>query len=139
MCNENLSALRDCPDKPTAINLYKKTIDWALENDYPTLYDIRTFFGDCEEYGIYVDADLSSVTASRLQSYVFHTCYGTLNVEMDYENRIIPMLYFANNCDVEVVCRQHNEPPIRVPIYTTAANSVVAKNTDNVEFKKYRL
>lgn len=137
MCNENLSALRDCPDRLTAIALYKKTIDWALENDYPTLYDIRTFFGDCEDYGIYVDKDLSGITVSRLQTYVFHNCYGTLNVEMDYENKVIPMLYFANDCDVTVVCNQPNMRPIRVPIYMTAGNVVNVYKTSNAEFKKY--
>lgn len=137
MCAENIVALRDCPDRLTAVALYKKTIDWALENDYPTLYDIRTFFGDCKDYGIYVDQDLTGVTANKHQVYVFHNCYGKLNVEMDYDNHIIPMLYFANDCDVTVVCKQPNFRPIKVPIYTTDGNNVETYDTANAVFKKY--
>ena len=35
MCTENLEGLRACETKADAVALYKKTIDWALEKNYP--------------------------------------------------------------------------------------------------------
>lgn len=136
MCNENLSALRACYTREQAIDLYKKTIDWALENEYPSLEHLRLFFADCEAQGVYVDADID-ITVSEHQVYVFHNCRGYINVEMDYDKEVIPMLYFANRCEVTISCEQEQETPIRVPIYVLGDNDIATEETDNAIFKLY--
>ena len=55
MCTENMDALRACETKADAVALYKKTIDWALEKNYPPVNFIRNEFGDCENLGVYID------------------------------------------------------------------------------------
>lgn len=140
MCKENLSALRQCTSKEQAIELYMKTIDWALENDYPSLDEIRKHFNDCEDYGVFVDHSDLNVTASKLQSYVFHNCKGIVNVEMDYKHSIIPMLYFANDCNIIVTCKQKPlSRPIRVPIYVCGDNHITADITPNASFITYKI
>lgn len=138
MCTENIKALSQCSTKSEAIELYKRTIDWALEQNYPSLEDIRKYFPDCQSDGIYVDENLN-ITVSKLQAYVFHNCRGTINVEMDYEGRVIPMLYFSNDCDVTVTCKQTNKYPIRVPIYVYGRNNIRKKDNNNASFVIYEL
>ena len=48
MCEENRSALDSVESKIDAINLYKRTIDWALEEGYPCIQTLRRDFADCE-------------------------------------------------------------------------------------------
>lgn len=138
MCGENIEALKSCKTKSDAISLYKRTIDWALESDYPSLDEIRKYFPDCERDGIYVDKNLTiNNKFSRQQVYVFHNCKGIVNVGMDYDNAVIPMLYFANNCDVTVTCTQINKNPIRVPIYVFGDNDVKTASSQNANFTLY--
>lgn len=124
MCGENFRGLLECEDKKTAIELYKKTIDWALEEEYPSLGIICDCFSDCEEYGIFVGKVLSMEELSTQQVYVIHACNGTVDVFMDYKNAIIPMIYIANGCDIEIKCSQHNLIPIIIPIYIFGENNV---------------
>lgn len=138
MCADNLTALRLCETREQSITLYKKTIDWALENNYPPLSVIREDFHDCEDMGIFVDKKLD-ITISKLQVYVFHNCKGIINVEMDYEGCNIPMLYFANGCDVKVTCKQKNRHAIRVPLYIFGENKIRIADTPNADFAEYRL
>lgn len=140
MCNDNLSALRKCDAREDAIALYKKTIDWGLENNYPPLSFLRDNFANrqSEDCGVYVSRKLD-VTVSSLQSYVFHDCKGVVNAEMDYDSCTIPMLYFANGCDVTVTCRQPNARAIRIPIYATDDCRIKVKKTSNAMFTIYKI
>lgn len=143
MCTENLDALRKCERREDAISLYKKTIDWALENNYPTLDILREYFSDivCECNGLFVGRDID-VTASIMQAYVFHDCKGVINVEMDYDGCTIPMIYLANGCDVTLTCRQPLPcgcKPIRVPVYATSDSRVKIDKTPNAMFTIYKL
>ena len=56
---------------------------------------------------------------------------------MDYENEIIPMLYYANTCDMQVICTQENIVPIRVPLYIFGDNRVESSDTDNAQYVRY--
>ena len=117
MCEENFRMLLQCEDKPQALALYKKTIDWALENHYP---DLETISGE---------------TFSKQQVYVFHDCHGEINVEMDYEGKVIPMLYFANGCNINIVCRQKNVFPVKFPVYIFGKNTIYTESTDSAIFR----
>ena len=142
MCVENFKALLKCEDRERMVALYLKTIDWALECDYPSLNVLRDRFGDCEELGIYVGREFHGETFSRLQTYVFHNCSGVINVAMDYDECIIPMLYFANDCHISVGCEQRQPdfcPAIRVPLYIFGDNSITDSNNENVIFTKYEM
>lgn len=137
MCEENRTALEGIDTKADAIELYKKTIDWALEEGYPTLETLRQDFSDCEEFGIYVGRRFHGEILNREQVYVFHNCTGTIRTGMNLNKRIIPMLYFANGCDMSVKGIGDRNMQIRVPLYVFGENRVVGEKSDDIICKIY--
>jgi hypothetical protein len=139
MCKQNLRALAKCENERDMIRLYKRTIDWALENDYPNLRILTQYFSNSERYGIYVGKTFHGEKFYRKQCYVFHNCQGVIDVGMDYERAVIPMLYFANDCHITVTSSQQNKRAIRVPLYIFGDNSVTAQSDDNVIFRRFNI
>jgi hypothetical protein len=139
ICVDGYKTMEQCSNVGELVDFYIQSIDWCLEKDYPTLQYIRDNFSDIQNKGIYVGQTFHGEKFSRLQSYVFHDCSGVINVEMDYENAIIPMLYFANNCHITVICKQKNTPAIRVPLYIFGDNVITAQDDENVIFSKYQM
>lgn len=125
-------------DKEAMVDYYIRIIDWGLENDFPDLDKLRAEFSGFEDKGVYIGKTFSGEVFDKLQSYVFHDCKGRIRVAMDYDNAVIPMLYFANGCDISIECEQRNEPAIRVPVYVFGDNKVNTVNDENVEFKYYK-
>ena len=119
------------------IAYYKQMIDWCLERNYPDYAILQEHFSDCEDEGIYIGKEFNGEIFSSQQVYVFHNCKGTINVQMDYENEIIPMLYFANKCDMRVICTLENIIPIRVPLYIFGENCVESNDSDNAQYVRY--
>lgn len=139
MCPENIEALKLCHTKAEAISLYKKTVDWALEKNYPPVNFIRNEFGDCEDQGIFIDRVFNGELLNEHQCYVFHNCRGRITVDINVSLKIIPMLYFANGCDLAVErAKGSHTLPIRVPLYIFGDNHVVAEDDNGVTFKKYQ-
>lgn len=137
MCTENIDALRACETKADAIALYKKTIDWALEKNYPPVNFIRNEFGDCEDLGIFVDKDFHGELLVEHQCYVFHNCRGHITVDINIEKRIIPMLYFANGCNLRITRAETLQSShIKVPLYIYGENTIIAKDTGNITFTR---
>ena len=137
MCEENRTALGQVSSKEEAIALYIKTIDWALEEDYPGLGVIRKYFRDCEGQGIYIDKDFSGETLIDLPVYVFHNCRGTIRVGLNREKRIIPMLYFANGCDMTIISSNNLGLRSRVPLYVFGDNTVIAEKSEDLICRTY--
>lgn len=136
MCAENYARLARSESKAEMIELYKRTIDWSLKNDYPPIGVIRQHFSDVGDLGVFVDCDFSGDTLSEHQVYVFHNCSGTINIEMDYEQVVIPMLYFANDCHIHVESHEH----IRIPLYIAKDGGVITFNGHGkATFKRYEL
>ena len=137
MCLENIEALRNCKTKEEAILLYKKTIDWALEKNYPSIEFIREEFSEYESEGIFVDKVFHGEHINEHQCYIFHNCRGHITVDINIEKRIIPMLYFANGCNISITRTDTSHSlPIRVPLYIYGENAIVAKDTDNITFTR---
>lgn len=137
MCEENRTALERVDSKAGAVSLYLQTIDWALEEGFPGLDVIRKYFGDCQGQGIYVDHVFSGETLTDLPIYVFHNCSGTIKVGLNADKRIIPMLYFANGCDMTVVSSNSYSLRSRVPLYVFGDNTVLTENSENIVCKRY--
>jgi len=138
MCAENRSALEAVETKEQAVEIYKKTIDWALEEGYPDLDTIRKNFSDCEDLGIFVDKHFHGEMLTRCQIYVFHNCTGTIRTGLNLNKRIIPMLYFANGCDMDVRGIEGSRIPVRVPLYIFGNNRIGAENSDKIICKTYQ-
>ena len=137
MCAENRSALEGADTMSSAIELYKKTIDWALEEGYPNLGTLRRYFSDCGEFGIYVDKEFHGEVLTQHQVYVFHNCTGTIRTGLNISQKIIPMLYFANGCDMIVRGIPGSETQARVPLYVFGENCVSGEQSDDIICKTY--
>ena len=139
MCADNRARLNACENKEDAIKLYKKTIDWALENDYPDIDFLRSEFSNSQGQGIFVGEHFDGKILSEHDVYVFHNCTGTIRVGINLAKRIIPMCYFANNCDMTILGFDADRAlPDRVPLYIFGENKIIAKNSPMAEFRIYR-
>ena len=131
MCSENFRLLSACTSKEEAVELYKRTIDWALEENYPPLAVLKQDFGHMEDSGIYVGHVFHGEMLKDQQVYVFHNCEGTIHVGLNIDKKIIPMLYFANGCRMTVRC----DDEIRVPLYVFGDNQVYANRASGCDFR----
>lgn len=137
MCTENIEALKTCETKAEVVALYKKTIDWALEENYPPINFIRNEFGDYEDLGIFVDKDFHGELLIEHQCYVFHNCRGHIRVGLNSSKAIIPMLYFANGCDMSISRADTSRiMPIRVPLYIYGENKIEAQDSNDIIFSR---
>ena len=139
MCAEYRDALCSAETKHDAIALYKRCVDWALEEGYPSIDTLRRDFKDCEADGIFVDKVFHGEQLADQQVYVFHNCSGTIRVGLNSERRIIPMLYFANGCDMDVKGIPGSAMQVRVPLYIFGQNRIGAEQSEDVICKTYNL
>lgn len=130
ICADGYAEMRGY-DRDKLIAMYLRVPDWCLERGFPSLELLRREFADIQNRGVYVDKHFDGETLSSKVVYVLHKCTGIVNVEMDYEAKIIPMLYFANGCDITVRCTQPNRPAIRVPLYVYGSDNNV--HTDKAD------
>ena len=138
MCRENRDALESLDTKEEAIALYKKTIDWALEKGYPRFSTIQRDFCDCERYGIFVNKVFHGELLDDQQVYVFHHCSGRVRTGLNVGKKIIPMMYFANGCDITISGAGPAGLAVRVPLYVFGQNSVFAQSSEDVVFTTYK-
>lgn len=139
MCEDNRAYLSACETKEDAIRLYKQTIDWALEENYPDLDFLRKEFANHQGVGLFIDHHFDGQPLCEHQVYVFHNCTGHIRVGLNLAKKIIPMCYFANNCDMTILGLDYeNSFPDRVPLYIFGENNIVAHNTPTTEFRVYR-
>lgn len=137
MCLPNLKGIAESNNVGDLAALYLKTIDWALENNFPNLATLRRNFSDMDSYGIFVDKVFHGEELCDKQTYVFHRCSGHIKVAMSYNEAIIPMLYFANDCHLKITCEQVNVGGLYVPLYIFGDNTIQAEDSTNVTFRKY--
>jgi len=138
MCEENRAALNKIDNKVDAIALYKKTIDWALEENYPDLDTIRSEFSDCDACGIFVDKVFHDEVLIDHQVYVFHNCRGSIRTGLNVDKRIIPMLYFANGCDMDIKGIEGSGMSVRVPLYVFGKNRIGSEQSDDIVCTTYK-
>lgn len=137
MCGENRSALECVDSMDEAIKLYKKTIDWALEEGYPNINTLRRYFSNCEDYGVFIDKNFHGEVLTEHQVYVFHNCTGTVRTGLNIRKGVIPMLYFANGCDMNVRGIHGSGAQARVPLYVFGDNRIAGEQSDDIICKTY--
>lgn len=135
ICAEGYGQMRGY-DRDGLIDYYVQNPDWSIERGFPSIELLRREFSDIEEKGVFVSKTFDGEVFDKLQTYIFHDCKGTIRVAMDYDNAVIPMLYFANGCNIRVECEQKNSPAINVPLYIAEDCKVVGAKTDNCNFKR---
>ena len=136
MCRENFTALERLSDRRSAVALYKKTVDWALENGYPGLDVIREYFSGMEQDGIYVDRDFRYDNVVS-QVAVFHNCSGTIRAGLNMETMVIPMLYLANGSRLVIDGNGSTDWAVTVPVYV--CDGCEAVQGKGVKLRIYRI
>lgn len=136
MCRENFTALERLSDRRSAVALYKKTVDWALENGYPGLDVIRQYFNGMEPDGIYVDLGFKYDEVVS-QVAVFHNCSGTIRTGLNVETAVIPMLYLANGSRLVIDGNGRTDWAVTVPVYV--CDGCEAVQGKGVRLKIYRI
>lgn len=138
ICAEGYGHIRGY-DREELVRYYTECPDWCIERGFPSLELLRREFSDCEAAGVFVGKTFDGEVFNRLQAYIFHDCKGTIKVAMDYDNAVIPMLYFANGCNVRVECEQDNDPAITVPLYIAEDCKVVGGKSAGCVFKRHKI
>ena len=135
MCTENFKALYHTTFKDEAVRLYKKTINWALEREFPSLDVLRQDFSDMEDEGLFIDKNFKGDILMDKQYYVFHNCKGTIKVGLNKGKKIIPVLYIANGCELNIEGIEINSPiPLSINIISYGDNKVFVEQKDNVKY-----
>lgn len=119
-------------DVDELVDYYIKNPDWCLERNFPSLDLLRENFSNQQHKGIFIDEDFEDNELKDNLVYVFHNCNGRINVGLNLEKSLIPMLYFANDCDIWVHC----EDSIKIPIYIFGHN--VINTSGNATFHIFR-
>lgn len=136
VCDEYSALTSRAKSKVDALALYKRGIDWCLENNSPSLDLLRQYRQDCAFNGIFLDRHFDGELMIDQTVYVFHNCSGTIRVGLNVAKRIIPMLYFANGCDMVI---EGSSPSLaRVPLYVFGDNRVDVTTNGAIEPVFYR-
>ena len=145
ICAEGFRKMLESEDVDALINYYVGNPDWCMERNFPDLETLREHFADAGEKGVFVDKTFQGELLNDLQVYIFHNCKGTIKVNLNVEKAIIPMLYFANGCDMKVDVYTIPLPSgikrrisIKTPIYIFGKNDVTAVSDENVKFTIYK-
>lgn len=133
VCDEYSELAARAKTKVDALALYKRGIDWCLENNSPSVDLLRRYREDCAYNGIFIDRHFDSELLNDRPVYVFHNCTGTIRVGLNVKKRIIPMLYFANGCNITI--EGHSPIQVSVPLYVFGHNDINASDSDDITFK----
>lgn len=136
ICAEYAELMARAKSKHSIIDIYKRGVDWALENQVPSLPLLRREGLGFEDAGLYIDHAFSGDILTDQPVYIFHHCTGEIRVGLNIEKGIIPMLYFANGCDMEVSGLK-SLSQIKVPIYIFGENRVRSEASDNIQCRIY--
>lgn len=132
VCDEYSRLVKRAQTKDAMIALYKRGINWSLENNAPSIGLLRDNRSDCERNGVFIDREFHDEVLINDTVYVFHHCRGTIRVGLNVEKRIIPMLYFANGCDMTVKGITVSAMQVKVPLYIFGDNIVVCEQSDDL-------
>lgn len=136
VCNEYAGLLDRCKSLTDFLYLYRRGVDWSLENDCPSLKLMRRFQEErLDLHGIFIDKHFDDEVLMDRDVYIFHNCTGTIRTGLNVSKKMIPMLYFANGCDmrVESANEEFLPRPIRVPLYIFGSNKVESESSGKMD------
>lgn len=140
VCDEYSGLMKRASSREDALALYKRGIDWSLENNAPSLDLLRENIDVCEREGVFIDREFHGEVLNDESVYVFHHCRGEIRTGLNMARRIIPMLYFANGCDMTVksIPDDFRTRPDVVPLYIFGDNTVLGENSSSMACTVYK-
>lgn len=131
ICIDGYNDMRNL-DRDGLVDYYIKHPDWCMEREFPGLKTLEDHFRDCQDKGIYIGKTFCGNVLNGLQSYMFHGCKGSVNTRLNIQDRIIPMFYFANGCEMLIHCDER----IKIPLYIFGHNRI--KTSGKASFRIHR-
>ena len=119
ICKDGYKEMRT-RDINSLIDYYIANPDWCMERDFPDIHTLRENFGNLGDKGIHVDKNFEGERLDGRLVYIFHNCTGKIRVGLNIDKAVIPMLYFGNGCDMDVLV----EDDVIVPFYIIGDNDV---------------
>lgn len=119
ICKDGYNDMRGF-DIEELVDYYIKNPDWCLERSFPSKHLLDEYFKRYQHKGIYIDCDFEDIHFNDKLVYVFHNCKGTIKTSLNLEKSLIPMLYFANHCDMHIHCNEN----IKIPLYIFGHNNI---------------
>lgn len=137
ICNEYAELLRRCKSLSDFLALYRRGPDWALENQVPTISLLRQYPEGLDLHGILVDKHFDGDVLMDRTVYIFQHCTGTIRTGLNVPRKIIPMLYFANGCDMRIESANGDDmpSPIQVPLYIFGENRIESEESAKIRCK----
>lgn len=117
ICNEYLELMRRADSVTDLLYLYRRGVNWALENDCPSMELMREAGKVFPFYtqGVFVDREFHGEVFDERLVYIFRHCKGTIRTGLNVTRRLIPMLYFSDGCDIKIL--PSDKGKVRVPVY----------------------
>lgn len=131
ICLEGYETMRE-RNLDGLIDYYIQNPDWCLERNFPDLQTLTASFSNIEDKGVYVNHTFHGEVLNSLQAYIFHNCKGVVKTRLSLALKLIPMFYFANNCDITIECMED----INIPLYVFGKNRV--RTEGKAKFKTYK-
>lgn len=136
ICNEYAGLMRRSKYLTDFLYLYRRGVDWSLENDCPSIALMRQFPEErLDLHGIFIDKHFDGEVLMDRDVYIFHNCTGTIKTGLNVQKKMIPMLYFANGCDIKIESASETPmpSPVRVPLYIFGENKIDFERSADME------
>lgn len=138
ICKDGFSDMNH-GDLDFLVEYYIAHPDWCMERDYPTLPYLQDNFDAkfLEDKGVYVGKTFNGEVLDDKQVYILHKCNGWIRTRLNVNKELIPMFYFANDCDIYIDC----ESNIKIPLYIVqdGRNRITHSASNDSVFKRYKI
>lgn len=100
---------RDFQQDHTMQNLctkYFEGLDWALENDFPSIETLREFKKETEDFGLFTDYDgmISTEMKSEPNQFAF---FGNSTVDIDCTDYSVSEIVIRHNAKARILAREN--------------------------------
>ena len=140
ICGQYMELLRRADSISDFMNIYRRGAEWALEKDCPS-YELLQSLADerLDLHGVYVDKRFDGDVLASKQVYIFHHCTGTIKTGLNIRQRVTPVLYFANGCDIRIESMNEDylAHPVRVQAYVFGDNHIEAESSKKMNCVLY--
>ncbi len=143
ICKEGYEDMRAKADIQSLVGYYVAHPDWCMSRAFPDLDTLRQHKDVLAENGVFVDTHFDEDNPPLLnerQVYMFHHCTGTIQIGLNVDKALIPMIYFGNGCSMTILPDKSYdvEVSIYVPLYVFGGNTIRPQDTKYVMFSKCR-
>ena len=128
-CTEGLAQLREANDIRQLVTLFFKTLDFSLENDYPSQDLRREFFGKVEDYGVFFRGNYN------ITNFKYLAAFGDSKITARYGGYSVGNVYARENSEVTI--EANGNAFVVVSTADSAKVHIIASDTAKVTMIKH--